>query len=171
MFFTPRWSRASRTVTFCSCKGVLLDDGQVDDIVQAEDLLELEGGDSQGLGVVTGPRPAPGDAVDIASSSSLLYLYLAHPAVRITCNGAGALGELGVVVAALGQPSHGQPDHALGWHRSLTASTTWSARASTWCRQSRPPGVPCSSSMGEGQAWRGRSGRKNPCAPGGSAPM
>ena len=88
--------------------GDVIDDGQVIDVVQAEDLLELEGDDSQGVGVVALARVQhPGDAVDIAQLQLIILVLSASGGEDYRVLGQG-LGELGVVIAA----------RTCGWHRS-----------------------------------------------------
>ena len=64
--------------------GNVVDNGQLVDVLQSEDLLELQGNDRQRVGVVALTRiQHPGNAADVPQIQ-LLYLYLAQPAVRMT---------------------------------------------------------------------------------------
>ena len=93
--------------------GDVIDDGQVIDVVQAEDLLELEGDDSQGVGVVALARVQhPGDAVDVAQLQLVILVLGASGGEDYRVLGQG-LGELGVVIAALGPAVAASHDHEL----------------------------------------------------------
>ena len=82
--------------------GDVVDNRQVVDVVQAEDLLQLQGNDSQGVGVValTGIQYT-GNAADVTQRQLVVLVLGAAGGEDDRVLGQG-LGKLGVVVPALG---------------------------------------------------------------------
>ena len=147
--------------------GDVIDDGQVIDVVQAEDLLELEGDDSQGVGVVALARVQhPGDAVDIAQLQLIILVLGASGGEDYRVLGQG-LGELGVVIAALGPAVAASHDHELADGTALDGFHHLVGQSQHLVVGKAAHQGALFQLNGEGQrlAWAIRA--ENPCVPGG----
>ena len=105
--------QGQQTMTAFVVPGDVVDNGQVVDVVQAENFLELQGDNRQGVGVValTGVQHA-GNAADVAQRKLVIFILGAAGGEddRVLRQ---SLGKLGVVFTALGPAVTAGHDHKL----------------------------------------------------------